>query len=128
MSSPLLRTKIFIPKPRADLVERSRLISELEDGLNRKMTRISAPAGYGKTTLVSEWLGRINISAGWLSLDQEDNAAPRFWNYFLAALQSSTADLGESTQRLLQAPQQPPLQAILTTLINEITTYTVMYS
>jgi len=99
------------------------LISKLEDGLNRKMTLISAPAGYGKTTLVSEWLGRINISVGWLSFDQEDNDATRFWNYFLAALQSSIADLGESTQRLLQAPQLPPLQAILTTLINEITAF-----
>jgi LuxR family maltose regulon positive regulatory protein len=99
------------------------LISKLEDGLNRKMTLISAPAGYGKTTLVSEWLGRINISVGWLSIDQEDNDATRFWNYFLAALQSSVADLGESTQRLLQAPQLPPLQTILTTLINEITAF-----
>ncbi len=123
MSSPLLRTKFFKPQSQSGLVVRPRLIERLNAGLNRKMTLVSSPAGYGKTTLVSEWLGHINISAGWLSLDEEDNDASRFWNYILAALQSSIADLGESTQRLLQAPQQPPLQAILTTLINEITAF-----
>jgi LuxR family maltose regulon positive regulatory protein len=92
----------------------------LNEGLRRKLTLISAPAGYGKSTLVSEWIRHVKLAAGWLSLDQEDNDPTRFWTYLLAALRNSHAGLGEATLRLLQAPQPPPILTILTSLLNEI--------
>ena len=79
MPDTLLSTKLYIPRPRAELVPRPRLIERLNAGLHRKLTLISAPAGYGKTTLVSDWIARSEIRAAWLSLDASDNDVARFF-------------------------------------------------
>jgi LuxR family maltose regulon positive regulatory protein len=83
----LLTTKLYIPQPLPNLVERPRLIERLNEGLRRKLTLISAPAGFGKTTLVSEWVAGCGRPAAWLSLDEGDNDPTRFLTYLVAALQ-----------------------------------------
>jgi LuxR family maltose regulon positive regulatory protein len=114
----LLSTKLFIPKPRPDLVSRPRLIEQLNDGLRRKLTLISAPAGFGKTTLVSEWVANCGRPVAWLSLDKEDSDPRRFLDYLVAALQRAV-DVGKDTTGMLQTPQ-PPIEPVLTALLNEI--------
>jgi LuxR family maltose regulon positive regulatory protein len=132
MAVPLLATKLYIPRPRADLVPRPRLIRRLDEGLrlDRRLTLVSAPAGSGKTTLLSEWFAALRrageagppaeVRTAWLSLDHEDNEPARFWTYFFAAVGSAGEGLGESAQQMLQAPQTPPAPLLLTALINEI--------
>jgi LuxR family maltose regulon positive regulatory protein len=130
MATPLLTTKLYIPPPLPNLVERPRLIERLNAGLYRKLTLISAPAGFGKTTLVSEWITDIkNPQAAsrkrvaWLSLDESDNDLARFLAYFIAALgqaEGIEANIGEGALGMLQSPQPPPTEAILTSLVNEI--------
>ena len=122
-ASPLLGTKLYIPKWRAGLVSRPRLIERLNQGTERKLTLVSAPAGFGKTTLLAEWVAATPASkrpAAWVSLDQSDNDPALFWAYFIAALQTVRSGLGESTLSLLHSPQPPPIESVLTTLINEI--------
>ena len=130
MVTPLLRTKLYIPKPYvSNLVPRPGLLERLNEGLGqnpgigRKLTLISAPAGFGKTTLVSEWLQRTDWSAAWLSLDEEDNDPTRFLAYFIAALQQIEAEIGQSAQNLLQSPLPAPPEILMTTLVNDLTTY-----
>jgi LuxR family maltose regulon positive regulatory protein len=130
MLDSLLLTKLYIPPLRPNLVPRQRLIERLNQGLHfgHKLTLISAPAGFGKTTLVSEWLAGCNRQAAWLSLDEGDNEPTRFLTYFVAALQTlvlseiegTTADIGERVLGMLQSPQSPPTELVLTTLLNEI--------
>ncbi|NIO11337.1 MAG: hypothetical protein GTO40_26305, partial [Deltaproteobacteria bacterium] len=147
MATPLLQTKLYIPPVRSELVSRPRLIERLNEGLPRqsaslseghfarKLTLISAPAGFGKTTLVSEWIyagarskkDRENAfstapSFAWLSLDEGDNDLIRFLIYFVAALQTIAPNVGEGVLAALQSPQPPPTESILTALLNEITT------
>jgi LuxR family maltose regulon positive regulatory protein len=133
---PLLRTKLYIPPPRPELVPRPHLIERLNEGLHRKLTLISAPAGFGKTTLVSEWVADLRLEAmgrapppmaiAWLSLDEGDNDPTRFLTYLIAALQTIEARrepagrIGGGTLGALLSPQPPPAEAILTALINEI--------
>jgi len=125
----LLSTKLFIPITRPELVPRPRLSEQMSDGLHRKLTLISAPAGFGKTTLLSEWvqaMGGITppIAIAWLSLDESDNDYVRFLTYIIAALnqvEGLETALGTSALRMLQSPQPPPPAAILTSLINDIT-------
>jgi LuxR family maltose regulon positive regulatory protein len=141
---PLLQTKLYIPSVRPDpptglrarLVSRPRLIERLNEGLcsGRKLTLVSAPAGFGKTTLLSEWASqRVGESAdrrpvAWLSLDGGDNDPARFWAYFVAALQTipglGETGVGESALAMLRTLQRQtlPVEAILTALINEIAT------
>jgi LuxR family maltose regulon positive regulatory protein len=119
----LLSTKFFIPRPRNNLVPRPRLIERLNAGLDRKLTLIVAPAGFGKTTLLSEWIPHSPQRVTWLSLDENDQDPTLFWAYFISSLQALRSDLGASALALLQSPQAPPLPAILTTLINEITRF-----
>lgn len=133
MSTEILITKLHIPATRAELVLRPRLIEKLSEGLHRKLTLISAPAGFGKTTLVSAWMDIVRLDASkqanpqykiaWLSLDESDNDPSRFLTYFIAALnqsQGGTTALGSGVLGLLQTPQPPPNDVILTPLINEI--------
>ncbi|MBN1814112.1 MAG: helix-turn-helix transcriptional regulator, partial [Anaerolineae bacterium] len=120
MTASLLKTKLHIPANRSGLVSRPRLIERLDGGLDRKLTLVSAPAGFGKTTLLSEWVTQHRGRTAWLSLDKEDNDPVRFWTYLLAALQTVRAGLGQDALQLLQATQQPATQAILTRLLNQV--------
>ena len=121
--SPLLETKLYIPKWRPGLVSRPSLIERLDQGIQRKLTLVSAPAGFGKSTVLAEWVAGTPASgrpAAWVSLDQSDNDPALFWAYFITALQTVHSGLGESTLSLLRSPQPPPIESVLTTLINEI--------
>ena len=126
MPTPLLRTKLYIPppRPRERVVPRPRLIEQLDRGLTRKLTLISAPAGFGKTTLLSQWIARGDLRprVAWLSLDKEDNDPALFWSYLIAALQTVQADLGADLLAAMRAlgPQPPPFDSPLVDLINEI--------
>jgi LuxR family maltose regulon positive regulatory protein len=122
MSTPILATKLYIPPPRAKIFLRPRLIEQLNEGLHRKLTLISAAAGFGKTTLVSEWVASCGQPVAWLSLDESDNDPTCFLTYLVAALQTIVADFGARVLGVLQSPQPPPIESILTALINEITT------
>jgi len=96
------------------------LIERLNAGLQRKLTLISAPAGFGKTTLLSEWVGNCGRPVAWVSLDEGDNDPARFLAYFVAALQTIEAGIGEGVLSVFQAPQPPPIEPVLMALINEI--------
>src|SRR5262245_50281782 len=120
MSTPVLVTKLFVPPPRPKVVPRHRLIERLNEGLDRKLTLISAAAGFGKTTLVGEWVKGIGRPAAWLSLDEGDSDPSRFLAYLVAALQTIAADIGEGVLGLLRSPQPPPTESILTALLNEV--------
>ncbi len=145
MSSSLLQTKLYIPPARPRLVSRPRLFTRLTEGLASRVTLISAPAGFGKTTLVSEWIKELRnrkyeiretskknpavdrpssfvFRVSWLSLGEEDSDPDRFLKYFIAALQQIEADVGAKALNLLHAPQPPPIKSTLTTLLNEMTT------
>ncbi len=118
----ILATKLYIPPPRSKLVRRTRLIERLNEGKHRKLTLISAPAGFGKTTLVSEWIAGCKRPAAWFSMDEGDNDPIRFLTYFVSALQTISAGVGVGVLGVLQSTQPPPTESILTILLNEITT------
>src|SRR6266480_5457457 len=120
--TPILATKLYLPRLRPNVVSRPRLIERLNEGLHRKLILISAPAGFGKTTLVSEWVEGIERPTAWLSLDEGDNDPTRFLTYLVAALQTIAAPIGEGVLGVLQSSQPPPPEAMLTALLNEITT------
>jgi len=123
VSTPILATKLYIPPPRPKAVLRPRLIERLNEGLSasRKLTLISAPAGFGKTTLVSEWIASCGRQAAWLSLDEGDNDPTRFLTYLVAALQTLAPNIGAGALAVLQSTQPPSIESILTALLNEIT-------
>jgi LuxR family maltose regulon positive regulatory protein len=160
MATPLLRTKLYIPPlRRPGLVPRPHLVERLNEGLrlDRKLTLISAPAGFGKTTLLSEWIhsgireqdselrrpgaepraqnteraGSVHFAPrfAWLSLDRGDNEPARFWAYVVTALQTLSPDLGQAALEMLLSPAfetgAPPLEMMLTSLINDLTTLCV---
>ena len=121
MSAQILATKLHIPSPRDNAVIRSHLIERLNKGLRRKLTLVSAPAGFGKTTLLSEWSAGCQRPIAWLSLDEGDNDLARFWLHFIVALQIVATNVGAEATGMLQSPQPPIIESILTSLINEIT-------
>jgi ATP/maltotriose-dependent transcriptional regulator MalT len=115
-ASPLLETKLYIPRWRSGLVPRARLIERLDSGFERKLTIVSAPAGSGKTTVLSEWLAADPVGerqAAWVSLDQSDNDPSLFWGYFIAALQKVRSGVGENALSLLHAPQSAPIEVLI---------------
>ena len=129
MPTPILATKLYIPPLRPKVILRLRLIEQLNNGLHRKLTLISAPAGFGKTTLVVDWVQNLRLTRvnqiAWLSLDESDNNLTRFLTYFIAALNQIEAKeipFGNTVLGLLQSPQPPPLNTLLISLINEIAT------
>src|SRR6266702_1335394 len=113
MSTPILATKLYLPRLRPNVVSRPHLIERLSVGLHCKLTLISAPAGFGKTTLVSEWIKGSRRAAAWLSLDEGDNDPIRFLTYLVGALQTITPSVSEGILRALQSSQPPPPAAIL---------------
>ncbi len=120
MITPLLSTKFHIPSVRSSLVRRDRLIGQLNQGVGCKLILLSAPAGFGKTTLLSEWLHQDRIPVSWLSLDEGDNDPARFWTYFVAALQRAHCKIGEATLAMLRSTEPSQIEAFLIPLINEI--------
>ena len=122
LSDSLLSTKLYVPYPRLNGVPRPRLIDRLNAGLHRKLTLISAPAGFGKTTLVSEWLAGCERPVAWLSLDEGDNDPIRFLAYLVAAVQTIAADIGATVLAALQSPQVRSTESLLTSLLNDIAT------
>ena len=145
MSTPILATKLYIPPPRPNVVLRSRLTARLNAGLHQKLTLIAAPAGFGKTTLLSEWLASQssevevlsaelpepestqnserktqNLRVAWLSLDEGDSDITRFLAYLVAALQTIGPTIAAQVMALLQSPQPPPAEVILTALLNDM--------
>jgi LuxR family maltose regulon positive regulatory protein len=109
MSSPILKTKLYIPPLRPAVVRRSRLVARLDAALHYKLTLISAPAGFGKTTLLSEWVHDSDVQVAWISLDEGDNDPERFTRYLIAALQQIAPDVGHEALEALQAAQLPSL-------------------
>jgi LuxR family maltose regulon positive regulatory protein len=122
MSTPILATKLYIPPLQRSIVLRPRVIERLNEGVHSRLTLICAPAGFGKSTLISEWLAHSERPAAWLSLDEGDNDPTRFLAYLLAALQTIAPTMGERVLGVLRSPQPPPTESVLTTLLNEITT------
>jgi len=127
MAAPLLKTKLYIPPARSELVPRPRLIGRLNASFRsgRKLTLISAPAGFGKTTLLGEWVHRRGavtapLRVAWVSLDEGDNDPVHFWSYILASLQMALPDVGETALQTFRSPQPPPIETILIIVINEI--------
>jgi LuxR family maltose regulon positive regulatory protein len=122
MPTPLLMTKLNMPQLRPKRVFRSALIDLLNGGLSGKLTLVSAPAGYGKTTMILEWLSQCpgEYRMGWISLDENDNDPVQFLAYIIAAVGQSISGFGETVRSLLQSPQPPPGEVILTALLNEI--------
>src|SRR5919112_2435741 len=120
---PLLLTKLSTPLPRPSLVSRPRLSGRLREGLGCRLTLLSAPAGFGKTTLLSTWLAASvgqGRSVAWLSLDASDNDPARFWRYFIAAVDRICPGVGGAALVLLRSPQAPPIEAVLATMLNEL--------
>ncbi|MGF9755771.1 LuxR C-terminal-related transcriptional regulator [Microvirga sp. 0TCS3.31] len=127
MSHPLIETKLFLPSPRPGLVPRPRLRQRLDQGLGAKLMLVSAPAGFGKSTLLVDWLasaatrpGAAPLTAAWLALDPADNDPSRFWRYVVAALRTASPDIGDDALALLRDSQPPPVEMALTTLLNEL--------
>jgi len=119
----LVQTKLFVPSPWSELIPRPRLIKRLDE--RRRLILVSAPAGFGKTTLVSAWVETLASTSppaekvAWLSLDVPDDDPVRFWSYVIAALQTVHPHIGETAVAMLQTPQSSPIEAVLTSLLNE---------
>ncbi len=133
MLGELIQTKLYIPQLRPFFIPRRRLIKRLDQGLQNvsKLTLVSAPAGFGKSSLITDWGRRMtetlapksritNPKLCWLSLDSYDNDPNRFWQYLVAALRTIVPHLGATTQRLLSSTPLPPPPALLTSLLNEL--------
>ena len=119
---PIISPKLHIPPSRLLLVSRDRLLEELNEGLHRKLTLISAPAGYGKTTLLSEWAAGCQWRLGWITLAAADNDTERFLAYLISAMQTADAGLSK-LEGILGAHfslQPMPLDAILAILLNQL--------
>ena len=118
----LLATKLHAPPEPPHLVPRQRLLAQVDEGVSRHLTLISAPAGFGKTTLLSEWHASTtgqHWPLAWLSLDESDSDPARFLAYLIAALQQIDPAVGHAAQAMLQSPPPPP-EALLTALINDV--------
>ena len=122
MSEPLILTKLYIPPHRSNLVQRPHLIERLNEGLTlgHKLTLLTASPGFGKTSLLSEWLANCGRPAAWLSLDKGDNDLIRFLVYLVTAIQTVTEKFGEGVLSSLQSPQTPSTESVLTALLNNL--------
>ncbi|MCU0463771.1 MAG: LuxR family transcriptional regulator, partial [Anaerolineae bacterium] len=116
----LLVTKLYTPPRRAALIPRPRLTERLDAGLGGRLTLVSAPAGFGKTTLVADWAAGCHRPLAWLSLDEADNEPGRFLVYLAAAVGTVIPGAGQGVIAALQSPQPPPAEALLTALSNEV--------
>jgi LuxR family maltose regulon positive regulatory protein len=117
---PFLGTKLHVPRPRAQLVPRARLVERLQQGAERALTLVSAPAGFGKTTLLAQWLAESGMPVAWVSLEPGDNDPTRFLSYVIAALQTFDAQIGTISLAMLHTPQPPSPEAVLAVLVNDL--------
>ena len=120
----LLETKLYVPKSRSSLVARPRLIEQLHPTPERKLTLVVGPAGFGKTTLLAEWIAvdrGVQNAIGWVSLDPTENEPALFWSYVIRALQKAHPNVGSRAISLLRSPQAAPAESVLTELINDLT-------
>jgi LuxR family maltose regulon positive regulatory protein len=108
MSTPILATKLYVPPPQPKVVLRPRLIERLNEGMNRRLTLVCAPAGFGKSTLVGQWIAGCGRPVAWLSLDEGDSEPARFLTYLVVALQTIAPNIGEGVLEVLRSPQPPP--------------------
>ncbi len=129
MNESLISTKLYKPALLPRTISRTRLLEKLNSGLKSKLILVSAPAGFGKTTILAEWISQVRLPAAWVSLDSGDNDPKRFFTYCLAALQNLNQNLkngsksfGENTQALINSAQQIPVENIITSFINDIDT------
>ena len=121
---PVMATKLYVPRLRRGLVARPRLLRRMEGGADARLTLVSAPAGFGKTTVLAAWLHEVSAvgrCSAWLSLDATDNDPASFWTYVVTALQSAVPGVGERALELL-ASSPVPTELVLTTLLNELAT------
>ncbi|MGH3150348.1 MAG: AAA family ATPase, partial [Streptosporangiaceae bacterium] len=116
----LLATKLHVPASRPAQVPRPRLTARLDEGLARGLVLVCAPAGYGKTVLLSDWAGRTGRPVAWLSLDAGDNDPARFWRHVVAALDRARPGTGARLSPLLGPPAPSSFQRLVTALINEL--------
>jgi LuxR family maltose regulon positive regulatory protein len=116
----IIRTKLHRPPLTPDLVPREHLLARLEANPQRALTLVSAPAGYGKSTLVSHWLERETRPSAWLSLEAADSDLRRFLQYLIAALQTLAPEIGRDTLALLKKLDLPPWKILAQTLLNEL--------
>ncbi len=122
MAGPLIATKMYVPTPRTGLVGRPRLLERVRRGAGARLTLVSAPAGFGKTTLLADWLHEAPAAdrcVAWLSLDPSDNRPAVFWTYVVTALQGAVPGVGPSALELITAAPVPT-DLVLTTLLNEL--------
>jgi LuxR family maltose regulon positive regulatory protein len=122
-ATPLLETKLYVPRSRAGLVLRPRLVDAVRRGAGQKLTIVVAPAGFGKTTLLAEWVVdtfAAETAAAWVSLDATENEPSLFWSYFLAAVERVFPGVARNAIAELQSAHPPAIESILTTVINAI--------
>ncbi len=120
MATTLLRTKLYRPARKDNLVKRSQLISRLDSGSKRKLTLVSAPAGFGKTTLVSEWIDKTAQPCAWLSLDNDDNELQRFLIYLVNAIKQIDNSVGDEVLKVLNATKTEPEKDLLIKFADEL--------
>ena len=120
MPNVLIKTKLFAPPRSEACIARPRLTERLEHGLGRKLTLAIAPAGYGKTTLVSHWLWERQSAFSWVSLDEGDNDPMQFWSYVIAALQTQNEHLGQTARARLKNHEQPNWSEFVSLVINDL--------
>lgn len=119
-SNPLLATKLFIPPAHTRRVPRSRLVERMKATARYPLMLVCAPAGYGKTSLLSEWIPQNEHCVTWFSIDEGDNDPVRYWRHFLAALQTLKPDLCQNARQLLESVQNPQIEPMLTLVINDL--------
>jgi len=122
MRARLLTTKLYVPPMPTEMLRRPRLVEMLTAGIDKRLTLVSAPVGFGKTTLLTEWIAETSFPVGWVNLEEADNDPAAFWSYLVAALQTINPRIGQVALSLLHSTQPPQTEAILTQLINEIAT------
>lgn len=120
----IVGTKLHIPRVRKSLVSRPRLMRKLNEGMDYKLTLISAQAGYGKTTALSEWIRHCDMQVAWVSLDMQDNDWAQFWSYVTASIQESCPKFGSTVQPLLINGPSMTLEPAIVALLNELNNLT----
>ncbi len=120
IASDLLTTKLVLPTLHPNVIQRPDLLARLDQGLSKKLTMVTAPTGFGKTTLVVSWITARNFTHAWVALDESENDPNRFWIYLITALRSIDASVGKAALSALRTSPMVPAQSVLTSLINDL--------